>query len=173
MKTRKSVPIPLPHVTPSLSFHITNVLPESGSPFEATTIPHFVLAATSGNFPGNKKTSLPLFPKEEMKNISEKYAAWAPEPWRSLPGPAGPFGATTMESPAPMIRIMHVVSGLDEIFEDAMKHVMSGKKGVDIKMLGRSFKIMKSKVCVKTLSYVICLCFIDGVLDMVGNATDI
>jgi hypothetical protein len=57
------------------------------------------------------------------------------------------------ESPPPIIRIMHIMSMFDDIFEEAFTHVMS-EKGAD--MVERSFKVTKTKVWVPSALGEIC-----------------
>ncbi|KAE8447341.1 hypothetical protein EG329_010899 [Mollisiaceae sp. DMI_Dod_QoI] len=109
------------------------------SAFELTTINHFLKAATTGMMPGGEKTSLSVLPPEGMQLLSKPYKEWAPEPYSTMPGPAGPFGAQTKESPPPLIRIMHILSGLDDIFENAFSQTPPP-------MLERSFMVMKTKI---------------------------
>lgn len=112
----------------------------AGPAFEIPTMNHFLQAARSGDMPGGVKTSLAVFTSEGMQFSAQPYKDWAPEPYSKLPGPAGPFGAQTEISPPPMIRFMHVISGLDSIFEDAFSQTPP-------LMLERSFKLMRTKVC--------------------------
>lgn len=80
-------------------------------------VPSFVLAASSGKFPGNVQTDLPLWPAEMMQYFIKKYADWAPAPYSQLPPPEGPLdgliGRAPGESPSAMIRITMIVSGMD------------------------------------------------------------
>lgn len=89
--------------------------------------------------PGNNRTEQPVFPDEHMKYFVSKYEEWAPAPFDKLPGPQGPFGPSTLVSPPPIIRVMHVMSGLDDIFAMALAQTMP-------KELERSFKLMKSRI---------------------------
>ncbi|OZJ06593.1 hypothetical protein BZG36_00644 [Bifiguratus adelaidae] len=108
----------------------------AGSAFELPTMNGFILAAMSGNMPGDLKTELPLFPQEGMKYFSQKYAEWAPEPFSQLPGPQGPFGSLANVSSPPVVRIMHIMSGLDDLLNLRMsEHTVE-----------RSFKCVKSKI---------------------------
>lgn len=100
---------------------------------------HFIQAAITGIMPGGEKTSLPLFPGEGMRWLAEPYKDWAPEPFSKLPGPAEPFGSQTAVSPPPMIRMMYIMSGLDNILEDAFSQTPPA-------MLERSFSVMRTKV---------------------------
>jgi hypothetical protein len=119
---------------------INSITAAGFSAFEIPTFNRFVKAALSGNMPGNNKTELPVFPDTEMPFFSQPYKDWAPEPYSQLPGPQGPFGASTGVSPPAVIRIMHVMSGLDDIFEMALSNTQPPS-------LERSFKVMKTKVC--------------------------
>ncbi|KUJ08973.1 uncharacterized protein LY89DRAFT_676349 [Mollisia scopiformis] len=109
------------------------------SAFEIQTMNHFLEAAMSGIMPGGEKTSLPLFPQEGMKFLAQPYKDWAPEPFSKMPGPSTPFGGQMETSPPPMIRIMHIMSGLDSIMEDAFSLTPP-------ETVGRSFKLMKTKI---------------------------
>jgi hypothetical protein len=100
---------------------ITKTHPDAGNVFEIQTMNRFIIAASSGVMPGNNKTELPLFPEEDQRYFSQPYKDWAPEPYASLPGPPGPFGAGTSVSPPPIIRIMFSMSGLDDIFTVALE----------------------------------------------------
>ncbi len=123
-----------------------NVFIAAGSAFEIPTINHFIKAAMSGNMPGNQKTQLPLFPASDMLYFSTPYDEWAPKPFSDLPPPsAGPFGPMPGKSPAPIIRIMHILSGLADIFEMAMSQTLPGK-------VERSFKSMKSRLIFLSLN---------------------
>lgn len=105
----------------------------------------FLAAALSGDMPGNVKTELPLFTGEGVRWLGKPYKEWAPEPFSSIPEPQGPFGGTPMPmSPPPMIRIMHAMSGLDDIFEDAFRRVSIGQTGPDT--LERSFRAVQKRV---------------------------
>lgn len=106
--------------------------------FELPTLNQFLVAAQTGRFPGNKDAGLPLWPKEEMGNFSKKYKDWAPSPWAELPQPAGPFGLGPIpgDSPPAVIRMMHILSGLEDIVAMATAED-----------LGRSEKLLKTKVC--------------------------
>jgi hypothetical protein len=86
--------------------------------------------------PGGEKTAMPLFPKEEMAHFVVKYVDWAPEPWSNIPPPATALGTMPGDSPPPLFRIMHILSGLGDMLNFAMNHVT----------VERSFKSMKSKV---------------------------
>jgi hypothetical protein len=119
---------------------INSITAAGFSAFEIPTFSRFVEAALSGNMPGNNKTELPVFPHTEMPFFSQPYKDWAPEPYSQLPGPQGPFGASTDASPPAVIRIMHVMSGLDDIFEMALSNTQPPS-------IERSFKVMKTKVC--------------------------
>lgn len=119
---------------------INSITAAGFSAFEIPTFNRFLDAALSGNMPGNNKTELPVFPHTEMPFFSQPYKDWAPEPYSQLPGPQGPFGASTDVSPPAVIRIMHVMSGLDDIFEMALSNTQPPS-------LERSFKVMKTKVC--------------------------
>ncbi|RDL33942.1 uncharacterized protein BP5553_08310 [Venustampulla echinocandica] len=107
------------------------------STFEIPTLLQFVKAAQTGHFPGNRDVDLPLWPKEEMRNFSRKYAEWAPPPYSELPQPAGPFGLGPIPgvSPPAIIRVMHVMSGMADLFTMAAS-----------KDLGRSQKLLKTKI---------------------------
>ncbi|CZR53600.1 uncharacterized protein PAC_03480 [Phialocephala subalpina] len=111
----------------------------AGPSFETSTMNHFIQAAITGIMPGGEKTSLPLFPGEGMRWLAEPYKDWAPEPFSKLPGPAEPFGSQTAVSPPPMIRMMYIMSGLDNILEDAFSQTPPA-------MLERSFKVMRTKI---------------------------
>lgn len=127
---------------------ITNYILASNSDFELPTVNHFLGAAISGVMPGGEKTEMPLFPKEEMVHFSTKYVDWAPEPFSKLPPQAMALGTLPGDSPAPIIRIMQVMSGLDDILNMALKSPTT---------IERSFKSMKSKV---RLSVEICRTFL-------------
>ena len=63
----------------------------------------------------------PLFPEQYLRQFGTKYVDWAPPPFDKLPPPAvgmGPLNMGTMagDSPAAIIRVIHVISGLDRIF---------------------------------------------------------
>ena len=114
----------------------SNCILASNSNFELPTVNYFLAAAVSGVMPGGEKTAMPLFPKEDMVHFSTKYVDWAPEPFSKLPPQATAFGSVPGDSPAPIIRIMQIMSGLDDIFNMTMNPVT----------IERSFKSMKSKV---------------------------
>ena len=121
----------------------TNNRSVGGPNFQPATINHFIKAAISGVMPGGVKTSQPLFPKEYMRQFSTKYKDWAPAPFNTLPPPAvdmGPIGMAPMpgDSPAPIIRVMHVISGMDGIFNPGLIN-----KSQDLEL---SLKAMRSRV---------------------------
>lgn len=62
------------------------------SAFEIGTFLAFLEAAKTGDFPGNRKTELPLWPQDQMQYFIQKYVDWAPKPYSELPQPGGPFG---------------------------------------------------------------------------------
>ena len=90
--------------------------------------------------PGGNRTELPLFPQSEMAVLTQKYEEWAPEPFNKLPGPQGIFGPSSSVSPAPLIRWMHLLSGMDDILAMAF----SGQTLPT--SVERSFKLAKTKV---------------------------
>jgi hypothetical protein len=99
----------------------TNNLSVGGPNFQPATINHFIKAAISGVMPGGLKTSQPLFPKEYTRQFSTEYKDWAPAPFNTLPPPAVELGLIDLgpmpgDSPAPIIRVMHVISGMDRMF---------------------------------------------------------
>lgn len=96
--------------------------------------------------PGGTKTSLPLLNGDGMKCLAEPYKDWAPEPFSNIPGPAMPFGPSTEVSPPPMIRFGFILGGMDSIFENALSQTMP-------EMIGRSDKLMKTKVISPLLSF--------------------
>ena len=111
-------------------------------------INHFLKAATSGKMPGGVQTLQPLFPEEYLKQFSTKYVDWAPPPFDKLPPPAmemGPFSMGSMpgDSPAAIIRVMHVMSGMDRILSR-----FSLNPGQDLEP---SAKAMRSRVCLSSL----------------------
>jgi hypothetical protein len=71
-----------------------------------------------------------------MHYFSTKYAEWAPDPYASIPGPQSVFGNVGVQSPAPIIRIMHSMSGFEDIFNMAL----------DPETLERSFVCTKTKL---------------------------
>ncbi len=113
----------------------------AGQAYEIHTMMVFLDAATSGLMPGGNRTELPVFPRAEMALLSKKYEEWAPEPFNKLPGPQGIFGPATTVSPPPLIRWMHILSGLDDILAMAFKNPQTLPLQVE-----RSFKVMKTKV---------------------------
>jgi len=110
----------------------------------------FVTAAQTGNLPGGEKSLLPLLPKEELVHLSTKYSEWAPEPYSQLPGPQTAFGNVGVESPAPMIRMMHLVSGLDNILNAALKPTPHPDK---IERSGLLLQYKVSKAFIKVLPW--------------------
>jgi hypothetical protein len=126
-------------ITFLLGGRINSITATGFSAFEIPTFNRFVEAALSGNMPGNNKTELPLFPPTDMAFFSQPYKDWAPEPYSQLPGPQAPFGASIKVSPPAVIRIMHVMSGLDDIFDMALSNTQPSS-------MERSFKVMKTKV---------------------------
>jgi hypothetical protein len=116
----------------------------AGPAYEIPTFTRFLDAAFSGDMPGNVKSELPLFPPTEMEHLAKPYSEWAPEPFSKVPGPQGMFGGTKV-SPPPIIRIMHVMSELEDIFEEAFSHVTLGDKKMP-DMLERSAKVVRTKV---------------------------
>ncbi|KAF4611369.1 hypothetical protein G7Y89_g15644 [Cudoniella acicularis] len=122
------------------------------SAFELPTINQFLKAAQSGDFPGNKKTELPLWPASEMEFFSKKYAEWAPPPYSELPVLGGPFGNMPGQSPPAIFRVMNIMSGLNDIMDDALEFARSGAPassigpGLAAKDIERSFKLFKTKV---------------------------
>ncbi|KAG0648009.1 hypothetical protein D0Z07_5962 [Hyphodiscus hymeniophilus] len=118
---------------------------EAGGPnFQPSTINHFIEAAMSGVMPGGLKTEQPLFPKEYIRHFSTKYVDWAPPPFDKLPPPQmeamGPIPGGPMpgDSPPPIIRIMHVISGMDRMFSRAFNR--------DLPMTEPSFKAVRSRL---------------------------
>jgi hypothetical protein len=95
--------------------------------------------------PGGLKTEQPLFPGEYLQQFSSKYVDWAPAPFDKPSPPAmeaiGPMpgGPMSGDSPAPIIRVMHVVSEMDRMFSMASNKQLSN--------LEPSFKAMRSRVC--------------------------
>ena len=110
-----------------------------GSVYETPSLNRFVAAAMTGNMPGNVKTELPLFPASDLKYFSTAYKEWAPEPFNKMPGPQDMLGPSTPESPAPIIRIMFIMSGLADFSEMAFSLTPPPS-------LERSFKAVKTKV---------------------------
>ena len=116
-----------------------------GPNFQPSTVNHFIKAAISGVMPGGVKTEQPLFPKEYLQQFSTKYVEWAPAPFDKLPPPAmeaiGPMPGGPMpgDSPPPIIRVMHVISGMDRMFSMALNKQLTN--------LEPSFKAMRSRVC--------------------------
>jgi len=107
------------------------------------TINHFIRAATSGKMPGGVQTSQPLFPEKYIQQFSTKYVEWAPPPFDKLPPPALQMGSINMgsmpgDSPAAIIRVMHVISGIDRMFSS-----LSLNPGQN---MGLSAKAMRSRV---------------------------
>jgi hypothetical protein len=95
------------------------------------------------------KTSQALFPKEYMQQFSTKYVDWAPPPFDKLPPPAVEMGPINMgpmpgDSPAPIIRVMHVISGMDRMFSPGFIN-----KSQDLKP---SSKAMRSRVRLSSAS---------------------
>ena len=90
--------------------------------------------------PGGNRTELPVFPQSEMPVLTQKYEDWAPEPFNKLPGPQGIFGPSTAVSPAPLIRWMHILGGMDDILATAFS---SRTLPTNVE---RSFKVVKTKV---------------------------
>lgn len=115
---------------------LTTTFAASTSDFEIPTMNQFLNAVFSGDMPGGVKTTLPLFPREEMAHFSKKYADWAPEPFSKLPAPATILGTMPGDSPAAIIRVMNIMSGMDDMFNMAFS----------LTTVERSFKSMKSKV---------------------------
>lgn len=72
--------------------------------------------------PGGMQTSQPLFPIDYMRQFGMKYAEWAPPPFDKLPsppmelGPLGTLPGPSGDSPPAIFRVMHVVSGIDRMF---------------------------------------------------------
>ena len=71
--------------------------------------------------PGGVQTLQSLFSEEYIKQFSVKYVDWAPAPFDKLPTPVAEMGLFNMgsmqrDSPAPIIRVMHVISGIDRMF---------------------------------------------------------
>jgi len=100
--------------------------------------------------PGGNRTELPVFPQSEMPVLTQKYEDWAPEPFNKLPGPQGIFGPSTAVSPAPLIRWMHILGGMDDILATAFS---SRTLPTNVE---RSFKVVKTKVsfeCVQSLAH--------------------
>lgn len=95
--------------------------------------------AKTGIMPDGTTTTLPLIPEADMRNFNMNYKDWAPEPWKSMKMPNGPFGMPMSgPSPAPIIRLSHALSGLDIMMERAMNMDLE-KDDVEI-----SFKSVKS-----------------------------
>ncbi|KAK0122479.1 hypothetical protein ONS95_010710 [Cadophora gregata] len=90
--------------------------------------------------PGGNRTEFPVFPHSEMPFLAQKYEEWAPEPFNKLPAPQGIFGPASPVSPAPMIRWMHILGGLDDIVAMAFSGQMFSTN------VERSFKVVKTKV---------------------------
>ncbi|KAL5326249.1 hypothetical protein ACEPPN_007387 [Leptodophora sp. 'Broadleaf-Isolate-01'] len=112
----------------------------AGPAYEISTLNVFLAAATSGIMPGGNRTELPLFPQSEMAVLTQKYEEWAPEPFDKLPGPQGIFGPSSSVSPAPLIRWMHLLSGMDDILAMAFSSQTLPTS------VERSFKLVKTKV---------------------------
>ncbi|KAG4420478.1 hypothetical protein IFR04_006398 [Cadophora malorum] len=112
----------------------------AGPAYEIPTLNVFLAAATSGIMPGGNRTELPVFPQSEMPVLTQKYEDWAPEPFNKLPGPQGIFGPSTTVSPAPLIRWMHILGGMDDILATAFS---SRTLPTNVE---RSFKVVKTKV---------------------------
>ncbi|KAH7370910.1 hypothetical protein BKA65DRAFT_590159 [Rhexocercosporidium sp. MPI-PUGE-AT-0058] len=112
----------------------------AGPAYEIPTLNIFLAAATSGIMPGGIRTELPLFPHSEMAILTQKYEEWAPEPFNKLPGPQGIFGPSTSVSPAPLIRWMHTLSGMDDLLATAF-----GSRTLPT-TVERSLKLVKTKV---------------------------
>ncbi|CZT11376.1 uncharacterized protein RAG0_15549 [Rhynchosporium agropyri] len=112
----------------------------AGPAYEIPTLNIFLAAATSGIMPDGNKTDLPLFPMEEMVILSKKYEDWAPDPFNKLPGPPGILGPSSPVSPAPLIRWMHILGGLDDIL------AMGFGSRTPPLSVERSFKAMKTRV---------------------------
>jgi hypothetical protein len=61
-----------------------------------------------------------------MAHFGEPYKKWALGPFSKLLGQQDLFGRTDV-SPALIIRIMHIMSGLD-VLEEAFGYVIAGKR---------------------------------------------
>ena len=93
--------------------------------------------------PGGVQTLQSLFPEEYIKQFSVKYVDWAPAPFDKLPTPVAEMGLFNMgsmqrDSPAPIIRVMHVISGIDRMFSK-----LSVNPAQDMEL---SAKAMRSRV---------------------------
>lgn len=118
----------------------TNTFLDEVEPFLPQTLASFLIAAQSGYMPGGEKSSLPLFPKDEMMHLNTKYSEWAPEPYSKLPGVQTVLGPSGDMSPAPVARLMHLVAGLDNILGVALKAVPQPHR------IERSAQLMQHKV---------------------------
>ncbi|KAH8657081.1 hypothetical protein BGZ60DRAFT_416733 [Tricladium varicosporioides] len=120
--------------------------------FELSTLNHFLSAAQSGDFPCDRRAEIPVWPASEMELFLKKYAEWAPSPYSGLPSPAGPFGNMPGPSPPAMFRIMNIISGLNDIMDDAIDFAMSGAStdtigaNINAGKVERSFKLLKTKI---------------------------
>ncbi|KFY56833.1 hypothetical protein V496_06624 [Pseudogymnoascus sp. VKM F-4515 (FW-2607)] len=106
------------------------------SDFELPTLNLFLRFATSGRLPNGALSSLPHFPPPEIARLARPYAEWAPKPFSELPSLAlVPGIVASGVSPPVMIRVAHVMSGLDEVV-----------RGVVGREVERSFRVVKAKV---------------------------
>ncbi|KFY14205.1 hypothetical protein V492_02770 [Pseudogymnoascus sp. VKM F-4246] len=106
------------------------------SDFELPTLNLFLRFATSGRLPNGAPSSLPHFPAPEIALLARPYGEWAPKPFSELPPPSlVPGIATGGVSPPVMIRVAHVLSGLDDL-----------ARGVLGREVERSFRVVKAKV---------------------------
>jgi hypothetical protein len=126
----------------TLPISLSNTIPAADPVYEIPTFNRFISAALSGDMPGNVQTELPLFPPMAIEYLGKPYKEWAPEPFASIPVPQGPFGGNEL-SPPPIIRFMHIISGMDDIFEEAFRHVSIGKTGPNT--VERSFRATQRK----------------------------
>jgi hypothetical protein len=119
----------------------------------------FIIAAQNGNFPGNRRTELPLWPAEDFKYFTQKYEEWAPSPYRELPNMAGPMGMGTLPgpSPPPFFRFSFAFGGaINEMIDGVFDHLMTRPEEssheqitarLSEKHVERSFKLLCEKVC--------------------------
>ncbi|OBT69812.1 hypothetical protein VE03_00969 [Pseudogymnoascus sp. 23342-1-I1] len=106
------------------------------SDLELPTLAHFLRSATSGRLPNGAPSPLPRFPAAEIARLARPYAEWAPKPFSELPSVAlVPGVAAGGVSPPVMIRVAHVMGGLDEVV-----------KGVVGREVERGFRVVKAKV---------------------------
>jgi hypothetical protein len=117
--------------------------PVTTTNLELPTLPLFLRFASSGRLPNGSPSPLPLFPAPELARLARPYAEWAPKPFSELPAPALVPGFPGGVSPGVMIRVAHVMSGMEEIV-----------RGVVGREVERSFRVVKAKVsCLSEIGF--------------------